>query len=113
MKRLTRSMARSRRQRIPVKIKGVWRRCRASSGNQNKGPCGRICVLRDRAGLDVVKMYPASATHTADADNWTYDALLKAAEACKKARMTFGIGLGTTADSVDTAGRCSRAFGAT
>jgi ABC-type glycerol-3-phosphate transport system substrate-binding protein len=95
-----------------AKSKGVWRAVPTSAGNQNKGPCGRISVLKDVAGLDVVKMYPPSADATAEAENWTYDAMLKAAEACQKAKMTFGIGLGTTADSVDTAGAIFAAYGA-
>jgi ABC-type glycerol-3-phosphate transport system substrate-binding protein len=57
-------------------------------------------------------MYPASADPTPDADNWTYDTLLKVAEACKKANMAVGVGLGTTPDSVDTAGSMFAAFGA-
>jgi ABC-type glycerol-3-phosphate transport system substrate-binding protein len=93
-------------------VKGKWLAIPCSAGNQNKGPCGRISVLKDIAGLDVVKMYPASADPSPDAENWTYDAMLKAAEACKKANMTFAIGLGTTADSVDTAGAMFAAFGA-
>lgn len=93
-------------------IKGHWRAVPCSAGNQNKGPCGRISVLKDVAGVDIVKMYPPSADATPEADKWTYDAMLKAAEACKKANMTFGIGLGTTADSVDTAGSMFAAFGA-
>ncbi len=92
--------------------KGHWLAVPCSAGNQNKGPCGRISVLRDVAGIDVVKMYPPSAEATPDAEQWTYDAMLRAAEACKKANMTFGIGLGTTADSVDTAGAMFAAFGA-
>jgi ABC-type glycerol-3-phosphate transport system substrate-binding protein len=93
-------------------VKGQWRAVPCSAGNQNKGPCGRISVLKEVAGLDVVKMYPASADATPEADNWTYDTLLKVAEACKKANMTVGVGLGTTADSVDTAGSLFAAFGA-
>jgi ABC-type glycerol-3-phosphate transport system substrate-binding protein len=92
--------------------KGQWLAIPCSSGTQNKGPCGRISVLKNVAGLDIVKMYPASADATPDADNWTWDAMLKAAEACKKANMAFGIGLGTTPDSVDTAGAMFAAFGA-
>ncbi|HEX3573248.1 MAG TPA: extracellular solute-binding protein [Rhodopila sp.] len=92
-------------------IKGHWRAVPCSSGNQNKGPCGRISVLK-QAGLDVVKMYPPSADATPDAENWTYETMLKVAEACKKANMAVGIGLGTTADSVDTAGSMFAAFGA-
>ena len=93
-------------------IKGHWLAVPCSAGNQNKGPCGRISVLKEVAGLDIVKMYPPSADATPDAENWTYDTFLKAAEACKKANMTFGVGLGTTADSVDTAGSVFAAFGA-
>ncbi len=92
-------------------VKKHWLSVPCSAGYQNKGPCGRISVLK-QAGLDVVKMYPPSADATAEAENWTYDAMLKAAEFCKKANMTFGIGLGTTPDSVDTAGVMFAAFGA-
>jgi ABC-type glycerol-3-phosphate transport system substrate-binding protein len=93
-------------------VKGKWLAVPCSSGNQNKGPCGRISVLKEVAGLDVMKMYPASAEASPEAENWTYDTMLKAAEACKKANMTFGIGLSTTPDSVDTAGAMFAAFGA-
>jgi ABC-type glycerol-3-phosphate transport system substrate-binding protein len=93
-------------------VKGKWLSVPCSAGNQNKGPCGRISVLKNVAGLDVLKMYPPSAEATPEADNWTYDTMLKAAEACKKANMTFGIGLGTTPDSVDTVGAMFAAFGA-
>ena len=92
--------------------KGTWYAVPCSAGNQNKGPCGRISVLKNVAGLDVVKMYPASAPAAPEAEDWTYEAMLKAAEACQKANMTFGIGLGTTADSVDTAGAMFAAYGA-
>jgi len=92
--------------------KGNWLAVPCSAGNQNKGPCGRISVLRAVAGIDVVKMYPPSADPTPEAERWTFDAMLRAAEACKKAKMTFGIGLGTTPDSVDTAGALFAAFGA-
>jgi ABC-type glycerol-3-phosphate transport system substrate-binding protein len=93
-------------------VGGRWLSVPASAGNQNKGPCGRISVLKEVAGLDIVKMYPPSAPATAEADNWTYDTMLRAAEACKKANMAFGMGLGTTADSVDTTGAMFAAFGA-
>jgi ABC-type glycerol-3-phosphate transport system substrate-binding protein len=94
------------------KSKGSWRAVPTSSGNQDKGPCGRISILKEAAGLDVTKMYPAGAAPSADAENWTWEAMLKAAEACHKINMTFAIGLGTTADSVDTAGALFAAYGA-
>ena len=95
-----------------AKVKGHWLAIPTSSGTQNKGPCGRISVLKDKAGLDVVSMYPATDEHTAAADGWTFDAHLKAAEACQKAGMPFAIGMGQTSDSVDTAGALFRAYGA-
>ncbi len=42
-----------------AKIKGHWMAVPTSSGTQYKGPCGRISVLKEKAGLDVVAMYPA------------------------------------------------------
>ena len=57
-------------------------------------------------------MYPAADVRTELAKTWTLDAHLKAAEACHKAGMPFAIGLGTTADSVDTIGSFFAAFGA-
>ena len=83
----------------------------SSSGTQNKGPLGRISVLKN-AGLDVLAMYPAKPEHTPESDKWTWDALLPVAEACKNANMTVAIGLGQTTDSVDSAGSLFRAFGA-
>jgi ABC-type glycerol-3-phosphate transport system substrate-binding protein len=55
-------------------------------------------------------MYPLGAPPKAD--NWTLATFLKAAEACHKAGVPFGIGLGTTADSVDTCGAIFQSFGA-
>ena len=94
------------------KYKGHWIAVPTSSGTQDKGPCGRISVLKEKAGLDVVSMYPTDGPPSDAAKNWTLDAHLKAAEACSKAGMPFGIGLGVTADSVDTAGSLFHAFGA-
>lgn len=84
----------------------------SSVSTQYKGPCGRISLLRQHAGLDVVAMYPVRPERTAAAENWTYETHLQAAKACQKAGFTFGIGLGTTPDSVDTAGAIMRAYGA-
>lgn len=94
------------------KAKGHWIAVPSSSGAQNKGPCGRISVLKNLAGIDIQAMYPAQDVHTAAADGWTYEAMLKAAEACQKGGMTFGIGVGQTGDSVDTAGSMFAAYGA-
>lgn len=91
-------------------IKGTWRSVPSIFGAQMKGPASRIDLLKQHAGIDVLEMYPAGAAPKSEA--WTYDAFLKAAEACHKAGVPFGIGLGTTADSVDSIGAIFSAFGA-
>ncbi|HYC64171.1 MAG TPA: ABC transporter substrate-binding protein, partial [Reyranellaceae bacterium] len=95
------------------KSKGKWVAVPSSWGTQNKGPAARISMMKEYAGIDVTKMYPAAdGPETAEAKAWTNDAMLKAAEACFKAGKPFGIGLGTTADNVDTAGSIFASFGA-
>src|SRR5262252_9146583 len=87
-----------------------WLAVPATIGSQIKGPCSRIDLMKQHAGIDVQAMYPAGSPPKADA--WTFDAFLKAAEACHKAGYPFGIGLGTTGDNVDTAGVIFNSFGA-
>ena len=90
------------------RVKGHWHAVPTSSGTQFKGPCGRISLLKQMAGLDVVGMYPARPEHTAAADGWTYDAMLKVMAACKKGGKPFGIGLGLTTDWSIPPARSSR-----
>jgi ABC-type glycerol-3-phosphate transport system substrate-binding protein len=92
------------------KIKGKWVAVPATVGSQMKGPASRVDLMKEHAGVDILAMYPAGAPPKADA--WTMDSFLKAAQACNKAGHAFGIGLGTTSDSVDTAGAIFNAFGA-
>jgi ABC-type glycerol-3-phosphate transport system substrate-binding protein len=87
-----------------------WLAVPASIGSQIKGPCSRLDRMKKFADIDVQEMYPAGAPPKAE--NWTTDTFLKAAEACHKGGFPFGIGLGQTADSVDTAGAFFQAFGA-
>lgn len=89
---------------------GKWIAIPATIGSQIKGPCSRIDLMKQHAGIDVQALYPAGAPPKAD--SWTTDAYLKAAEACHKAGVAFGVGLGTTSDSVDTAGAIFSSFGA-
>lgn len=92
------------------KIDGKWVAVPATVGSQIKGPCSRIDLLKQHAGIDIQAMYPAGSAPKAD--DWTLDAFLKAAEACHKGGVPFGIGLGTTSDNVDTAGALFHSFGA-
>jgi len=90
---------------------GHWLAVPSTPGSNIKGPCSRIDLMKQHAGIDVQAMYPAG--QPPKAENWTLDTFLKAAEACHKAGFPFGIGLGTTTDSVDTVGAIFQSFGAT
>jgi ABC-type glycerol-3-phosphate transport system substrate-binding protein len=75
---------------------GKWLAVPATPGSQIKGPCTRIDLMKKYAGIDVQEMYPAGAPP----------------KACQKGGFPFGIGLGETTDSVDTAGAIFQSFGA-
>jgi ABC-type glycerol-3-phosphate transport system substrate-binding protein len=92
------------------KVGGKWIGVPATIGSQIKGPCSRIDLMKQHAGIDVQALYPAGAAPKAE--SWTTETYMKAAEACQKAGHAFGIGLGTTSDNVDTAGAFFQAFGA-
>jgi ABC-type glycerol-3-phosphate transport system substrate-binding protein len=94
------------------RVKGHWRAVPTSSGTQIKGPCGRISLLKNLAGLDVTSLYPAKPEPGTGDAGWTYDAMLKAMEACKKGGVPVAIGLGLTTDSTDAVGAIFTAFGA-
>ena len=89
---------------------GRWLAVPATIGNQIQGPCSRFDLMKQHAGIDLQEMYPAGAPPKAD--HWTLETFLKAAEACHKAAVPFGIGLGTTEDSVVAAGVIFQSFGA-
>jgi ABC-type glycerol-3-phosphate transport system substrate-binding protein len=91
---------------------GHWAAVPAITGSQLKPPCGRISQLKDFAGIDVVKMYPVGPADKALTDQWTWDALLAAAEKCFKGGSPFGLGLGQTSDSVDWTGAVFASHGA-
>jgi ABC-type glycerol-3-phosphate transport system substrate-binding protein len=92
---------------------GHWLGVPATAGSQMKGPCGRIDLFKQHAGIELTKMYPPGAPPDKTlADKWTWDAFLIAAQKCHKAGFPFGIGMGQTADSVDSAGAIFAAHGA-
>jgi hypothetical protein len=65
------------------KSDGHWIAVPTAFGSQIKGPCSRIDLMKQHAGIDVQAMYPAGAPPKAE--SWTLDMFLKAAEACHKA----------------------------
>ncbi|NCX62577.1 MAG: ABC transporter substrate-binding protein, partial [Betaproteobacteria bacterium] len=93
------------------KVGGRWLVVPATAGSQIKGPCSRVDFLKQHAGIDIKAMYAPGGPPKAD--SWNMENFLKAAEACHKAGVSFGIGYGQTSDSVDSAGAFFQAFGAT
>jgi hypothetical protein len=78
------------------KVDGKWLAVPATIGSQIKGPCTRIDLMKQFAGIDVQVKHPVGAPP----------------KACQKGGYPFGIDLGTTGDNVDTAGAIFHSFGA-
>ena len=95
-----------------AKTTGHWAAVPSSTGTLNLTCCGRISMLKQFAGIDILAMYPAGKSDPKAAEGWNYDTFLKAAEACSKAGYPFGLGLGQTGDSVNNTGIIYAAFGA-
>jgi ABC-type glycerol-3-phosphate transport system substrate-binding protein len=96
------------------KIDGRWMAMPSSYGSASLPPCARIDMMKQYAGIDVQKMYPAPGMGAPDKelrDNWTWETFLKAAEACNKNGHPFGIGLSTCTDALNMAGAVFAAFG--
>jgi hypothetical protein len=92
--------------------RGQWKAVPSSTGNLNLTCCGRISMLKNFAGIDIVNMYPAAKSEPQAAQDWNYDTFLQAAEACHKAGYPFALGVGQTYDSVNNTGIIYSAFGA-
>jgi len=95
-------------------LDGHWVAVPSNVGCQTKPPCGRIDLLKQHAGLDVVKMYPAGGPPDKElADRWTWDTFLQAAEKCHKAGFPFGMPMGqSSTDATDWVGAVFASHGA-
>jgi ABC-type glycerol-3-phosphate transport system substrate-binding protein len=95
-----------------AKWKGAWVTVPMTRGSLLMSVCSRFDLLKEHAGIDLQAMYPAGKDATPEADKWTWEALLVAAEKLQKAGFAFGIPLGVTTDSVLWTGGMFKAFGA-
>jgi len=91
---------------------GSWNVVPSTRGSLILPPCTRIDYFKEFAGIDVQAMYPAGKDPTSEAEKWTWDTFLTAAEKCHKAGHAFGLPLGATTDSLDWVGTLFSAFGA-
>jgi ABC-type glycerol-3-phosphate transport system substrate-binding protein len=88
------------------KVDGHWMAVPGSYGSGALPPCARIDLLKQHAGIDVQKMYPA-AGGTPDqelVDQWTWDNFLLAADKLSKAGHPFACGLSTCTDAINMVG---------
>ena len=97
--------------RYVARVDGHWMAVPTSVSNVYQAPCARIDYFKQFCGIDLTEMYPAKPVHTALADQWNYETFLTCAQKCQKAGKPFGIGLGTTQDSLDIMGSFCAAFG--
>ena len=95
-----------------AKATGHWAVVPATDPTVNLTCCARISLMKQYAGIDIQALYPAHPTDPNHAASWTYEAFLKAAEACHRIGMPFGMGLGSTGDSTNTVGAIFSAYGA-
>jgi ABC-type glycerol-3-phosphate transport system substrate-binding protein len=95
-----------------AKSQGHWWAIPSSTGTLTLPNAGRISMLKNFAGIDIKALFPAAPSDPKTSEGWTYDAFLKAAEACAKAGYPFGLGLGQTGDSTNNTGIIYSAFGA-
>jgi ABC-type glycerol-3-phosphate transport system substrate-binding protein len=91
---------------------GHWVAVPTSFGSTLSPPCARIDLMKQLAGLDVTRMYPAGAAPDKELEAaWTWDFFTQAAEKCHKAGYPFGIPLSTASDAVQMVGAVCNSHG--
>ncbi|MBM3560683.1 MAG: extracellular solute-binding protein, partial [Alphaproteobacteria bacterium] len=96
-----------------AKQDGRWIGVPGSWGNVTFPCVGRIDQLKQFAGMDVQKMYPAGKPADRQLhDAWTWDAFLDAAQRCHKAGYPFGKPMSDCSDAVNWVGTVYAAYGA-
>jgi ABC-type glycerol-3-phosphate transport system substrate-binding protein len=94
-------------------VNGHWMAVPVGWGSTSLPPCARISLMKKHANIDVQALYPANEVKPPEAPDWTYDAMLKAAESCAKGGFPFGFGCGSGSnDSNLMWGATFGAFGA-
>jgi ABC-type glycerol-3-phosphate transport system substrate-binding protein len=94
------------------KTDGSWRAVPATPGSQYKPSQARIDLFKKHVGLDVQAMYPAETRLGPQAEDWTWDAFLTAAQKCGEAGHPFALPAGTFSDATDWIGAMFRCYGA-
>src|ERR1700736_4446500 len=92
---------------------GHWIAVPTGYGSTLSPPCARIDLMKQFAGLDVTKMYPAGGPPDQELEAaWTWDFFSQAAEKCFKGGYPFGMPVSTCSDAVQFVGAMFNAYGA-
>jgi ABC-type glycerol-3-phosphate transport system substrate-binding protein len=94
------------------KVEGSWMGVPGSSVTYAIPSCTRIDIFKQYAGMDVQAVFPAANTVGPGYDDWTWEALLAAAEKCAKAGTPLGLHMGQVQDASNWLGALFRGFGA-
>ena len=95
------------------KQEGHWVAVPTSFGSTISPPCARIDLMKQHAGIDITKMYPAGAPPDKELEAaWTWDGFAQAAEKCHKAGYPFGMPVSACSDAVQWTGALLNAYGA-
>jgi len=96
-----------------AKSEGHWKGVPVAWGTAPLPTCARISLLKQHAGVDVTKWYPAKESKAEAAAEWTYDKQLEIAQKCHAAGVPFALGCGSNStDANQTWGATFGAFGA-
>lgn len=88
-----------------VAVPGTW-------GNATFPCVGRIDLIKQFAGIDIEKMYPAVGNPDKElAERWTWDMFLDIAEKCHKGGYPFGEPMSAASDAVNWVGSVFQAYG--
>jgi len=95
------------------KQKGHWIAVPTAVGSTVSPPCARIDLMKQHAGLDITRMYPAGAPPDKGLEAaWTWEFFSQAAEKCMKAGYPFGMPVSTCSDAVQWMGALFNSHGA-
>src|SRR5699024_442361 len=84
---------------------GHWVAVPTSFGSTLSPPCARIDLMKQIAGLDVTRMYPADAPSDKELTAaWTWETFAQMAEKAMKAGYPFGMPLSNCSDAVQWIG---------
>lgn len=91
--------------------RGAWRAIPAVPGTRVLALTARLDLLDRHAGLNLRAMWPAAGRPGPGAEGWTWEAFIRAAEACRRAGAPFALPLGRDERATDWLGALFDGYG--